>query len=450
VGLPLIGNYIEFAKNPVNFIAMCQQAKGDLFTVPMMHKKLTFLLGPECSAPFYQNKDDVMSQSEVYAFMTPVFGKNVVYDAPEKKRLQQMQHMATGLRSSRLEVYVPKFESETHAYLKRWGNEGEVNILDALSELTILTASRCLHGDDVREDLFEEVSQIYHDLDKGVTPLSFFFPNAPTEAHAKRDAARLKMVDIFSKVIQARRANDAKNNVTRTDILQVFMDMKYKDGSELTEDEIVGLLIALLFAGQHTSSITSTWTTMFLLHNPECMKKVMDEQRKVLGGDMNKPLSLELVKAMDYMYSSVKESLRMHPPLIMLMRQAMVDVKTKLNGKEYVIPAGDICITSPAVSSRMPSVFPEPDKFKPERFENDGESKMPPFSYLGFGGGRHQCMGQAFGLLQVSTIVSILLRNFDLELVTPDKFPEPDYEAMVVGPKNNCMVRYKKRKDSQI
>jgi sterol 14-demethylase len=441
---------VEFAKNPVNFIAMCQKAKGDLFTVPMGPKKLTFLLGPECSAPFYQNKDDVMSQSEVYSFMTPVFGKNVVYDAPEKKRLQQMQHMATGLRSTRLEVYVPKFEAETIAYLKRWGDSGEVNILDALSELTILTASRCLHGDDVREDLFEEVSQIYHDLDKGVTPLSFFWPGAPTAAHAKRDAARLKMVEIFGKVIRARRENDAKNNVVRTDILQVFMDMKYKDGSVLTDDEITGLLIALLFAGQHTSSITSTWTTMFLLHNKDSMDKAMAEQHKVLGGDNKKPLTLELVKAMDFMYASVKESLRLHPPLIMLMRQAMVDVKTTLNGKEYVIPAGDICVTSPAVSSRMASVFPEPDKFKPERFENDGEARMPQFSYLGFGGGRHQCMGQAFGLLQVSTITSILLRNFDFELVTPDKFPEPDYEAMVVGPKNHCMLRYKKKADAFI
>ena len=60
----------------------------------MLHKKLTFLLGPECSAPFYQLSDEFMSQSEVYGFMTPVFGSGVVYDAEPKKRLQQMQSMA--------------------------------------------------------------------------------------------------------------------------------------------------------------------------------------------------------------------------------------------------------------------------------------------------------------------------------------------------------------------
>ena len=263
IGIPLIGNYIEFAKNPVEFITNCLDKFGPIYTVPMLHKNLTFLLGPEVSAPFFRLNDDFMSQPEVYGFMTPVFGKGVVYDAEPKKRTQQYQSMAKGLRTQRLMAYVPKIEKETIEYLKRWGESGEVNILDALSELTILTSSRCLHGDDVRDNMFEEVSRIYHDLDKGVTPLSFFFPYAPTESHRLRDSARKEMVEIFTKVIKSRKekGGDTSQN---TDILQVFIDMVYRDGSKLTDDETVGLLIALLFAGQHTSSITSTWTAMCL------------------------------------------------------------------------------------------------------------------------------------------------------------------------------------------
>ena len=99
--------------------------------------------------------------------------------------------MAYGLRNSRLKTYVGKIERETQAYLdKKWGAAGTVDLHTALSEITILTASRCLHGDDVREQLFEEVANLYHDLDQGVTPLSVFFPYAWTTAHAKRDRAR--------------------------------------------------------------------------------------------------------------------------------------------------------------------------------------------------------------------------------------------------------------------
>lgn len=442
IGMPIIGNYIEFAKNPVDFIAKCHKSFGCIYTVPMLHKNLTFLLGPEVSAPFYQLSDDHMSQSEVYGFMTPVFGKGVVYDAEPKKRNQQMQHMSQGLKSNRLKSYVPKIEKETLEYLKNWGDSGTINILDALSELTILTSSRCLHGDDVRENLFSEVAKLYHDLDKGVTPLSFFFPYAPTAAHKCRDDAREEMVKIFSKIINERKKKGAESCKNNTDILQIFIDMVYKDGSTLSDSEVVGLLIALLFAGQHTSSITSTWTAMFLAHKPEILTKVMEEQQQLLG-DLKKPLDFDVVAEMDYLQNCVKESLRMYPPLIMLMRMAMTDIETKLDGKKYVIPKGDIVITSPAVSSRLESVFKNPNEFEPDRFGPEREEQKTPYSYLGFGGGRHACLGQQFGLMQVKTIVSILLRNFKLEPIDQE-FPEPDYTAMVVGPKNHCMVRYKK------
>lgn len=439
VGAPLIGNYIEFAKNPVNFIAVCLKKFGPVYTVPMLHKNLTFLVGPEPSAPFFKLGDDYMSQSEVYAFMTPVFGKGVVYDAEPRKRTQQMQHMAQALRSNRLKAYVPKIEQETLAYINRWGESGEVDLLEALSELTILTASRCLHGDEIREGMFEEVSRIYHDLDKGVTPLSFFFPNAPTPAHKKRDNARLEMIKIFSKVIRDRRAK-GDTGEDRTDILQVFMDLEYKEGGRLSDEEIVGLLIALLFAGQHTSSISSTWTTMFLAHNNECMQKVMKEQAAVLGS-MNEPLTADSVAKMDYLQNCIKEALRLHPPLIMLMRMAMQDIETTCDGKKYIIPKGDIVVTSPAVAGRLASVFSNPDSYDPDRFSEERNEQKTQYGYLGFGAGMHACMGQQFGLLQVKVLMSVLLRCYKFEPIEKE-FPEPDYTAMVVGPKNHCRVRY--------
>jgi sterol 14-demethylase len=139
----------------------------------------------------------------------------------------------------------------------------------------------------------------------------------------------------------------------------------------------------------------------------------------------------------------------MFPPLIMLMRMAMQDIETTLNGKKYTIPKGDIVITSPAVCARMESVFTKPNEFEPERFNADRSETKVPYAFLGFGGGMHACMGQQFGLLQVKTIVSILLRNFTIEPIDKE-FPEPDYTAMVVGPKNHLMVRYKKIAGSAI
>jgi len=440
LGIPLIGTFIEFAKSPVGFIMEAYKKFGSVYTVRMMGQNLTFLIGPDVSAPFFKSADSVLSQPEVYGFMKAVFGADVVYDAEPKMRKEQMLNMAQGLRTDRLKSYVPKIVKETEDFIKDWGDEGEVDLLSVLSDLTILTASRCLHGDDVRENLFGKVSLLYHDLDQGITPFSFFFPNAPIKAHKTRDKARKEMVKLFGKVIAERRANPEKTK-NNTDILQVFIDMEYKNGKKNTDDQITGLLIALLFAGQHTSSVTSTWTALLASSRPEIMQRVLAEVDEVVGGEA---VTFDMVQKLELMHNCMKEALRMHPPLIMLMRKAMKDVPIESKeGKKWTIPKGDIVITAPSVAMRLPHVFKEPDLFDPDRFAAPREEHKTPYAYLGFGGGMHQCMGQQFGYLQVKTILATLFSKYEIEMLGP--LPEPDYTAMVVGPKGHPMVRYKRR-----
>mmetsp|Transcript_9826 Transcript_9826/g.21897 ORF Transcript_9826/g.21897 Transcript_9826/m.21897 type:complete len:412 (+) Transcript_9826:547-1782(+) len=407
----------------------------------MFHKRITFLVGPEAQAPFFTSGDDELSQQEVYGFMKPVFGKGVVYDATRKDRQIQFQSMANGLRASRLKSYVTKIEKECTAFFKTWGDEGTVDLLEALSELTILTASRCLHGDDVRENLFREVAKLFHDLDKGVTPITVFAPNLPTAAHRARDKARIEMKDLFAKVVRERRADPSKSG-DGLDVLSIFMESKYRDGRPFSDDEITGLLIALLFAGQHTSCITSTWTALHIAKDKKVLQKLHEEQGQVLAG--KKKLDYDVVNKMEFVHNCMRETLRLCPPLILLMRMALKDIPVSANGKKYTVPKGDIVMVSPAAAMRIPTVFPNPDDFDPDRFGPGREEHKVPYAYLGFGGGMHSCMGQNFAFLQVKIIMSILFRMYDIELVS-GKMPDIDYEAMVVGPKGDCTIRYKRR-----
>lgn len=308
-----------------------------------------------------------------------------------------------------------------------------------------MTASRCLHGDDVRENMYTQVADLYHDLDQGVQPISVFFPNAPIMAHRKRNIARKKMVELFSKVIKQRRSESKEVTIAadRTDILQVFMETKYKDGTPLSDDEITGLLIALLFAGQHTSSITSSWTSMFITKDRDIFRRVVQEQKDLIGSD-GAELTYEVVDKMELLHNCMREALRMHPPLVLLMRKCKKDVVIKAKGKEYVVPEGDTVMVSPSVGMRLPDVFTNPDTFDPDRYAPGREEHKIPYAYLGFGGGMHSCMGQNFAFVQVKTILAVIFRRYEMEMV-PAKLPDCDYEAMVVGPKGDCRVTYKKR-----
>lgn len=105
---------------------------------------------------------------------------------------------------------------------------------------------------------------------------------------------------------------------------------------------------------------------------------------------------------------------------------------------------GDIVAASPNFSHVLPTVFDNPLEYDPDRFAAPREEdRRKPFSFIGFGGGRHACIGQNFAYLQIKAIWSVMLRNFDFELLDP--VPDADYDSMVIGPKK-CRVRYTRRK----
>jgi sterol 14-demethylase len=353
-----------------------------------------------------------------------------------------------------MKQYVAKIQEETELYLKEHWNQtsGTVDLYKSLSELTILTASRCLHGDDVREHMFAELQHLYHDLDEGLTPLTVLWSQAPTAVHARRNKAREQLVKLFTKVIRLRREHPERSD--GTDILSLFMEIVYKDGSKITEEEVTGLLIALLFAGQHTSSTTSSWTMLFLLQpqNHEILKRVQQEQSGIQleGGDGNNNnniLTLDSINEMEVLHNCMREALRLCPTFIMLLRTAMKDIQLNIQGKDMVIPKGDLVVVSPTVSMRLETSFPNPDKFDPDRFGPGREEHKLPYAYLGFGGGMHSCMGQVFAFCQVKTIISVLLREYDLEMEA-DQLPDIGYNDMVVGPRGNCNVKYTKKNNN--
>lgn len=406
------------------------------------------MVGPRAQQFFFAATDFQLSQKEVYGFTVPVFGRNIVYDAPTKVMQQQLKFVHKGLNQINMAAHCAKIVREAEEYFATLPDEGEMDLMVFLSELIILTASRCLLGQEIRETVHAEFAQLYQDLSDGMNHLTFFWPNAPTERHRKRDEARAKIASIFGKVIENRRATGEKHD----DFLQVLVDAEYMDGSQATTDEIVGLLLAALFAGQHTSNITSTWLGMSVLRrdkdgvnpNGPLLPKILKEQEEVMK-KYNNEINLDSLAEMDLLHQCVKETLRMYPPLIILMRKCLESMTyTNKDGKEIVIPKGDIVAVSPPVAHRLEEVYKNPEEFEPERFlpgrEEDMKEKN---SFLAFGGGRHGCLGERFGFLQVKTIWSLLFRHFDWELCGPH--PQRDFSATVVGPKMPCPIKYKRK-----
>jgi hypothetical protein len=158
--LPVLGAAAQFLWDPLAMGARGHAAYGDIFTVHVFGKRLTFVCGPEAQEFFCKSRDEDLSQQEAYSFSIPLFGEGVVYGADPDRRAEQIKLVTSSLHTTALGNYAPMMLQEAQQYFDKWGNEGVVDIYSALSELIILTASRCLMGREVREQLYAEVSNV--------------------------------------------------------------------------------------------------------------------------------------------------------------------------------------------------------------------------------------------------------------------------------------------------
>jgi sterol 14-demethylase len=437
--LPLVGHIHQFGKNPHEFMMRLREQFGDVAQFKFFHLDMVLMTGTEASEAFYRAPDEVLDQGPAYKMMTPIFGKGVVFDAPIKRKNEQLQMLMPALRDKPMRTYSDLIVAEVENMIKDWGDSGQIDLLEFTKELTIYTSSHCLLGPEFRYELSSEFVGIYHDLEQAIKPIAYIFPDLPLPSFRRRDKARARLEQLVTEIMQ-KRAGKQEN---KANVFQTLIEARYEDGSELTPHEITGMLIAAVFAGHHTSSGTTAWVLIELLRHPQHLQSVLDETDALFaeGGGV----SFESLRQAPKLENVLKEVLRLHPPLILLMRKVMQDFYVK----GYLIKAGKFVCAAPAVTHRIAELFPQPEQFDPDRYTAERCEDKNLYGWQAFGGGRHKCSGNSFAVFQIKAIISTLLSRYEFELANPPEHYRDDYQKMVVEPGSPCPVRYKKRADAK-
>ena len=431
-GLPLLGHTLGFIRDLTGLLQRARDECGAVAGIKVLGRKIVLVTGPAAHEEVFRAPDSVFSPKAAYKLMVPIFGKGVAYDCPDDIMDEQLKMLLPALQHKRMRTYSTYITDEVEQSLGAWGQEGVVGLVDYCAALTNFTSSRCLLGPEFRTEMNEEFSRIYHDLERGIVPIAYFNAHLPLPVFRRRDKARARLGEMVSEIVTKRKASGQQHE----DFLQTLMDSRYKDGRSLSDHEITGMLVAAMFAGHHTSSVTTAWSILELLRHPEWMAQVLKELSQVYAG--GRPVDYKSLRELTKMEWVIKEVLRLHPPLFILVRVAMQD--TSIQGHE--IKKGTWVALSPSVAHRIEGVFPEADSFCPHRFGPPREEDKQPFAFIAFGGGRHKCLGNAFAILQIKTILAILLQRYEFEL-TDDPIV-PDFQALVIGPKAPARVRYRR------
>ena len=364
--------------------------------------------------------------------------------------------MKIGLSTEAFRSYVPIMRAEVESFIQNSsffkGSKGTGNISSAVAEVTIYTASHTLQGREVRDRFDSAFASLYHDLDMGFSPINFMLHWAPLPHNRARDHAQRTVANAYMEIIKKRRANPQED--AGHDIMWALMSQKYKDGTPVPDQEIAHMMIALLMAGQHSSSSTISWILLRLASQPHIMEELYQEQLQVLGANLP-PLEYEDLAKLPLHQAVLKETLRLHTPIHSIMRK--VKSPMPVPGTKYVIPTSRVIMASPGCTSREAEFFPNPMSWDPHRwdagsggvigtgssdakeeFEDYGYgliSKGASSPYLPFGAGRHRCIGEQFAGVQIGTVLATVVRLLKLKNVDgSNNIVRTDYASLFTRP----------------
>jgi sterol 14-demethylase len=432
------GHLEELRSDPIALMERVRSECGDVGMFRLADRDVVLLSGADANEFFFRAPEEVLDQAEAYPFMTPVFGEGVVFDASPERRREMLHNQA--LRDKFMRGHAVTIAGEVERMVAAWDDEGEFDMLEWFAELFLYTSSACLVGKRFRDQLDGRFATLFHDLEQGTDAIAYVDPYADIESFHKRDAARAELVTLIQAIMEQRAAGPPVGDDER-DLVDVLMSIKNPDGSDrFLPDEVTGMFISMMFAGHHTTSGTAAWTLIEWLRHPDILARVDDELAELYADGAE--VSYQALRAMPLLESSVKEALRLHPPLILLLRVA----KEEIEVEGYAVHEGQMVAASPAVSNRIAEDFPDPDSFQPDRYlDPRDEDRLNPWTWIPFGAGRHRCVGQAFAMMQLKAIFSVLLLDWEFELAQPPETYRNDHSKMVVQLQQPCVVRYRRR-----
>jgi cytochrome P450 len=317
---------------------------------------------------------------------------------------QQRRLMQPAFHRKQIEGYHQDMVTLTQESLNRWQVGTEKDMLGEMKQLTQRIALKTLFG-TYDEDEIQRVSQMLR-----MTNQVAFAMMAPLDIPGLPFYRVSRMAEQLELYINAK-IEEKRTQPEATDVLAALVHAHDDDGTTLSNEEMVSHALTLFIAGHETTSHALTFT-LFLLHqHPEIHAALLDELTSVLHGEAPRADQLNQLPLLE---GVIKESLRLLPPAPIGIRQTAHECE--LGG--YTLPKGATVFYSELVTHRLPGLYPQPDRFMPERWST---IKPTIYEYFPFAAGPHMCIGAGFATQELKVVLAMLVQRYRLALVPNHK-----------------------------
>jgi cytochrome P450 family 135 len=407
---------------PRPYLDAAQREYGDMFTVRLAQVgPVVMLAHPDMVKDVFTGDPAVFHAGEANVVLRPALGRNSILLLDDAQHMRQRKVLLPPFHGERMQRYGDLMREIAEQDIATWPRGVAFRLHRHTQDVTLRIIVRAVFGvtDEARSQRLHDTLKRF--MEWGTNPVQAMYLGFMGVDRVERNrlfmGARAKVDKVvYDEIRQARGRTDLEE---REDILSLLLQARHEDGSPMSDEELRDELMTLLVAGHETTATSLAWAIERLVRHPQAMERLTAEAAD--GGT-------------EYAEAVTKETLRMRPviPIVARLLKADAEIAGRL------LPQGAIVAPNIYLVQHREDVYPEPRRFRPERFlEGQGGT----YSWFPFGGGVRRCIGASFAMYEMRIVLQAIVRSVALRAAQEASEPvgrrsitlTPRYGAEVVA-----------------
>ncbi len=442
---PPLFQRFQWIADPIGFMEAAARRYGDIFAVPvgLDYKPLVYVSNPQAIQELLtRDTKEFTAPGKFNKILQPLLGEYSVIMVDGDRHRRQRQLLMPPFHGERMRAYGQLICDITKQVMSQL-TPGKAfcarSLMQNISLEVILSAVFGIHEGERFHKLNHLLSALTDFFKSPLTSSFLFLPVlqkdlGPWSPWGQFTRIQQQIDELLYTEIQERRE---QYDPERTDILTLLLSARDEAGEPMTDEELHDELLTLLFAGHETTATAMAWALYWVHHLPEVHDKLLEQLDPL--GDFPDPLS---IARLPYLTAVCQETLRIYP-VGMLTFPRVAQFPVKLMG--YDIEPGTILMGCIYLTHQREDLYPEPKKFKPERFL---DRQFSPYEFLPFGGGTRRCVGMALAQFEMKLVLATILLHYQLALV--DNRPvRPQRRGVTLAPAGGVKMVLKGQRQRQ-
>ncbi len=402
---------VQWISSPLTFMEKNAKRYGEVFEVDLTRKVL-FFSSPKAIQEMFAANPRKFECGVANRLLEPIVGNYSLLLLDGDRHGRHRQLLMPPFHQERMKAYGKLICSLTLEVTKKWIPDKPFIARDAARDISIEVILQAVFGlseGERYDELRQMLGQMLEGMNSPWKSSMLFFKKLQMDLGSRspwgKFVRRRQEIDklLYAEISDRRASLDPE----ASDILTLMLLATDAEGQPLTDEECKDELLTLLFAGHETTATAIAWALYSIHKHPEARAKLLEELATL--GDNPEPMA---IAKLPYLNALCNETLRMYPVTIITSPRIAKEPIT-IDAEHY--DEGTTLVPCIYLVHRREDLYPEPDKFKPERFL---ERKFSPYEFFPFGGGNRRCIGAALATVEMKLVLATILLNYNLALAS--------------------------------